>query len=72
MPNLKIFWVIVGISAVMVLGLEWLPSLLEAPAPYPQPQDASAQTRVGLGIISYFVALSVLIYIKILLQRPKK
>lgn len=72
MPNHKIFWVIVGISAVMVLGLEWLPSLFEVRAPYPQPQDASAQTRVGLGIISYFVVLSVLIYIKILLQRPKQ
>lgn len=72
MPNLKIFWVIVGISGVLVLGLEWLPSFFEVPTPYPQPQDASAQTRIGLGIISYFVALSVLIYIKILLQRPKQ
>lgn len=72
MPNLKIFWTIVGISAVLALGLEWLPTFFTTPAPYPQPQDASAQTRVGLGIISYFVLLSVLIYIKILLQRPRQ
>ena len=72
MPNHKIFWVIVGISAVLVLGLEWLPTLFTTPAPYPQPQDASAQTRVGLSIIGYFILLSLLIYIKILLQRPKQ
>lgn len=75
MANLKIFGVIVFFMAVLYVGLEWLPTFFIAPSPSPlpelSPEEAAKQARMGVGIIGYFLLLSLLIYIKILMQRSK-
>lgn len=74
MANFKIFLVILFLVGLLYLGLEWLPYLFIEPGTRPQlsPQDSTIQNRIGVGIIGYFILLSALIYLKILLQRSQK
>ncbi|WP_041956614.1 hypothetical protein [Sulfurospirillum arsenophilum] len=87
MPNLKIFAAIVMCVFVLVVGLEWLPKQYasqnaivveqtlktassEEKAIYEK--EMSRREGIGYSIVGYFLLLSTLLYLKILLQRPKK
>jgi len=85
MPNLKIFAAIVMCVFVLVIGLEWLPkqytsqssavvmeqtlhvSTNEEKVIYEK--EMSRRDVIGYSIVGYFLLLSVLLYIKIALQR---
>ena len=85
MPNLKIFAAIVMCVFVLVIGLEWLPKQYvtqqnviaieqtlskttnEEKAIYEK--EMSRRDVIGYSIVGYFLLLSALLYIKILLQR---
>jgi len=87
MPNLKIFAAIVVCVFVLVIGLEWLPkqyapqtstvvieqtmktSTNEEKAIYEK--EMNRRDAIGYSIVGYFLALSALLYLKILLQRSK-
>ena len=88
MPNLKIFTTIVFIVACLVIGLEYLPKFytqsiaIETLTPQKstqtveekvlQAKEDTKRTYIGYEIIGYFLLLSVLLYIKILIQRHQK
>lgn len=84
MPNLKIFAAIVLCVFVLVMGLEWLPKQVapqssivveqtikmasnEEKAIYEK--EMSRRDTIGYSIVGYFLLLSALLYLKILLQR---
>ncbi len=87
MPNLKIFAAIVVCVFVLMIGLEWLPkqyasqtstvvieqtmktSTNEEKAIYEK--EMNRRDTIGYSIVGYFLALSALLYLKILLQRSK-
>ena len=87
MPNLKIFAAIVMCVFVLVVGLEWLPKQYvpqkstiaieqtlktqtnEEKAIYEK--EVSRRDMIGYSIVGYFLLLSALLYIKIILQRSK-
>ena len=87
MPNLKIFAAIVMCVFVLVIGLEWLPKQYvpqkstiaieqtlktqtnEEKAIYEK--EMSRRDMIGYSIVGYFLLLSALLYIKIILQRSK-
>ncbi|KFL34841.1 MULTISPECIES: hypothetical protein [unclassified Sulfurospirillum] len=86
MPNLKIFAAIVMCIFVLVIGLEWLPKQCvpqssavvieqlkmqtnEEKAIYEK--EMSRRDVIGYSIVGYFLLLSALLYIKIILQRSK-
>ena len=87
MPNLKIFAAIVMCVFVLVIGLEWLPKQYvpqkstiaieqtlakitnEEKAIYEK--EVSRRDMIGYSIVGYFLLLSALLYIKIILQRSK-
>ncbi len=87
MPNLKIFAAIVVCVFVLVIGLEWLPKqYVPQTNVIVKEQTLTAQTNeekaiyekemsrrdaIGYSIVGYFLALSALLYLKILLQRAK-
>ena len=87
MPNLKIFAAIVMCVFVLVVGLEWLPKQVapqssivveqtltkatsEEKAIYEK--EMSRRDGIGYSIVGYFLLLSALLYLKILLQRSKQ
>lgn len=85
MPNRKIFAAIVMCVFVLVIGLEWLPkqyasqssavvmeqtlhvSTNEEKAIYEK--EMSRRDVIGYSIVGYFLLLSALLYLKIVLQR---
>ena len=84
MPNLKIFAAIVMCVFVLVVGLEWLPKQVapqsnivieqtltkatsEEKAIYEK--EMSRRDTIGYSIVGYFLLLSALLYLKIVLQR---
>lgn len=84
MPNLKIFVAIVMCVFVLVVGLEWLPKQVapqssivveqtltkatsEEKAIYEK--EMSRRDTIGYSIVGYFLLLSALLYLKIVLQR---
>lgn len=86
MPNLKIFAAIVMCVFVLVIGLEWLPkqyatqsnivveqtltkATSEEKAIYEK--EMSRRDMIGYSIVGYFLLLSTLLYLKIVLQRSK-
>jgi len=86
MPNLKIFAAIVICVFVLVIGLEWLPkqyasqsnivveqtltkATSEEKAIYEK--EMSRRDTIGYSIVGYFLLLSALLYLKIVLQRSK-
>ena len=86
MPNLKIFAAIVMCVFVLVIGLEWLPKQYasqsnivveqtltkatnEEKAIYEK--EMSRRDTIGYSIVGYFLLLSALLYLKIVLQRSK-
>ena len=87
MPNLKIFAAIVMCVFMLVIGLEWLPKQYvpqkstiaieqtlktqtnEEKAIYEK--EVSRRDMIGYSIVGYFLLLSALLYIKIILQRSK-
>ena len=87
MPNLKIFAAIVMCVFVLVIGLEWLPkqytsqssavvmeqtlhvSTNEEKVIYEK--EMSRRDVIGYSIVGYFLLLSALLYLKIVLQRSK-
>ena len=87
MPNLKIFAAIVMCVFVLVIGLEWLPkqyvpqkstvaieqtlskTTSEEKAIYDK--EMSRRDVIGYSIVGYFLLLSALLYLKIVLQRSK-
>ena len=87
MPNLKIFAAIVMCVFVLVIGLEWLPKQYvsqqnviaieqtlktqtsEEKAIYDK--EMSRREVIGYSIVGYFLLLSTLLYLKIVLQRSK-
>ena len=88
MPNRKIFAAIVMCVFVLVMGLEWLPKQFiphqnavvveqtltkatsEEKAIYEK--EMSRRDGIGYSIVGYFLLLSALLYLKILLQRSKQ
>ena len=87
MSNLKIFVAIVMCVFVLVIGLEWLPKQVapqsiigveqtltkatsEEKAIYEK--EMSRRDGIGYSIVGYFLLLSALLYLKILLQRSKQ
>ena len=87
MPNRKIFAAIVLCVFVLVMGLEWLPKQFVAEKSLViteqtlkttiQEEKAMSEIEIhkrdtmGYSIVGYFLLLSVLLYIKIHLQRSK-
>ena len=87
MPNRKIFAAIVLWVFVLVMGLEWLPKQFVAEKSLViteqtlkttiQEEKAMSEIEIhkrdtmGYSIVGYFLLLSVLLYIKIHLQRSK-
>ena len=87
MPNRKIFAAIVLCVFVLVMGLEWLPKQFVAEKSLviteqtlkttTQEEKAMSEKEIhkrntmGYSIVGYFLLLSVLLYIKIHLQRSK-
>ncbi|ARU47744.1 hypothetical protein [Sulfurospirillum diekertiae] len=87
MPNLKIFAAIVVCVFVLVVGLEWLPKqyapqtnavvmeqTLTAPTNEEKAiyeKEMSRRDEMGYSIVGYFLLLSALLYLKIVLQRSK-
>ncbi|WP_263831985.1 hypothetical protein [Sulfurospirillum oryzae] len=86
MPNLKIFAAIVMCVFVLVIGLEWLPKQHDAQSNIVAEQTLTKATSeekaiyekemsrrdvIGYSIVGYFLLLSALLYIKIVLQRSK-
>jgi preprotein translocase subunit SecG len=85
MPNLKIFAAIVVCVFVLVIGLEWLPKqyapqtntvTMEQTLTTPTNEEKaiyekemSRRDEMGYSIVGYFLLLSALLYLKILLQR---
>ena len=87
MPNLKIFAAILMCIFVLVIGLEWLPkqyvpqkstvaieqtlskTTSEEKAIYEK--EMSRRDTIGYSIVGYFLLLSALLYLKIVLQRSK-
>lgn len=86
MPNLKIFATMVFFVTILVIGLEYLPKFytqtvevktsLESTEKTAEKvirdKEETKRTQIGYEIIGYFLLLSLLLYIKILIQRPKK
>lgn len=88
MPNLKIFTTIVFIVACLVIGLEYLPKFytqsiaIETIVPLEsnqtveekmlQVKEETKRTHIGYAIIGYCLLLSLLVYLKILIQRHQK
>lgn len=74
MANHKIFLVILVLVIMLYLGLEWLPYFFVESKPPREilADDLAMQNRIGIGVVFYFLLLSGLIYIKILLQRKQK
>lgn len=87
MPNLKIFTTIVFFVAILVIGLEYLPKFYAQPMATQtvepkvsveveekmlQTKEKSDRLKIGYWIIGYFLVLSLLLYIKILIQRPRR
>lgn len=87
MPNLKILAAIVVCVFVLVVGLEWLPKqyatqtsavateqTLKTPTNEEKAiydKEMSRRDVIGYSIVGYFLLLSALLYLKILLQRSK-
>lgn len=86
MPNRKIFAAIVLCVFVLVMGLEWLPKQVTSQSSIVVEQsvktasneektllekEASKRDVVGYSVVGYFLLLSLLLYIKIHLQRSK-
>lgn len=86
MPNLKIFAAIVMCVFVLVIGLEWLPKQYVPQSNIVVEQTLKTQTNeekaiyekemsrrdsIGYSIVGYFLLLSALLYLKIVLQRSK-
>ena len=86
MPNRKIFAAIVLCVFVLVMGLEWLPKQVTSQSSIVVEQsvktasndekaihekEMSRRDTMGYSIVGYFLLLSVLLYIKIHLQRSK-
>lgn len=86
MPNRKIFAAIVLCVFVLVMGLEWLPKQVTSQNSIVVEQsvktasneektllekEASKRDVVGYSVVGYFLLLSLLLYIKIHLQRSK-
>jgi len=86
MPNLKIFAAIVMCVFVLVIGLEWLPKQYETQNNIVAEQtltkatseekaiyekEMSRRDTIGYSIVGYFLLLSALLYLKIVLQRTK-
>ncbi|MFW9618946.1 MAG: hypothetical protein ACMV0K_05630 [Sulfurospirillum sp.] len=87
MPNRKIFAAIVLCVFVLVMGLEWLPKQFVAEKSLVVTEQTLKTTTheekemsekeiykrdtMGYSIVGYFLLLSVLLYIKIHLQRSK-
>lgn len=86
MPNLKIFAAIVMCVFVLVIGLEWLPKQYAPQNNIVVEQTLKTQTNeekaiyekemsrrdtIGYSIVGYFLLLSALLYLKIVLQRSK-
>lgn len=86
MPNLKIFTTIVFFVAILVIGLEYLPKFytqtvtntveittsVENTEKVIRDKEETKRKQMGYEIIGYFLLLSLLLYIKILIQRPKR
>ncbi|GEM_PF-795042 len=87
MPNLKIFTAIVLCVFVLVIGLEWLPKqyapqtsavAMEQTLKTPTNEEKAIYDKemnrrdvMGYSVVGYFLLLSALLYLKILLQRSK-
>lgn len=86
MPNLKIFAAIVMCVFVLVIGLEWLPKQYASQNNIVVEQrltkatneekaidekEMSRRDTIGYSIVGYFLLLSALLYLKIVLQRSK-
>lgn len=86
MPNRKIFAAIVLCVFVLVMGLEWLPKQVAPQSNVVAEQtikmasdeekaihekEMSRRDVIGYSVVGYFLLLSVLLYIKIHLQRPR-
>lgn len=86
MPNRKIFAAIVLCVFVLVMGLEWLPKQVTSQSSIVVEQsvktasneenaihekEASKRDVIGYSVVGYFLLLSLLLYIKIHLQRSK-
>jgi len=87
MSNLKIFAAIVVCVFILVIGLEWLPKqyasqtsavVIEQTMKTPTNEEKaiyekelSRRDEIGYSIVGYFLLLSALLYLKILLQRSK-
>lgn len=87
MPNRKIFAAIVLCVFVLVMGLEWLPKQFVAEKSLVvieqtlkttiheekamSEKEIHKRDTMGYSIVGYFLLLSVLLYIKIHLQRSK-
>lgn len=84
MPNLKIFAAIVMCVFILVIGLEWLPKQYETQNNIVAEQTLTKATSeekaiyekemsrrdvIGYSIVGYFLLLSALLYLKIVLQR---
>jgi hypothetical protein len=86
MPNRKIFAAIVLCVFVLVMGLEWLPKQVTSQSSIVVEQsvktasndekaihekEMSRRDMIGYSVVRYFLLLSLLLYIKIHLQRTK-
>jgi len=87
MSNLKIFVAIVVCVFILVIGLEWLPKqyasqtsavVIEQTMKTPTNEEKaiyekelSRRDGIGYSIVGYFLLLSALLYLKIVLQRSK-
>lgn len=86
MPNRKIFAAIVLCVFVLVMGLEWLPKQVTSQSSIAveqsvktasneekaiQEKELSRRDVIGYSVVGYFLLLSLLLYIKIHLQRSK-
>jgi hypothetical protein len=86
MPNRKIFAAIVLCVFVLVMGLEWLPKQVTSQSSIVVEQsvktasndekaihekEMSRHDMIGYSVVGYFLLLSLLLYIKIHLQRTK-
>ena len=86
MSNRKIFAAIVLCVFVLVMGLEWLPKQVTSQSTIVveqslktssneekaiQEKELSRRDVIGYSVVGYFLLLSLLLYIKIHLQRSK-
>lgn len=87
MPNLKIFLTVVFCVAILVTGLEYLPKFYTQPITQTidakpslenieekalKDKEETKRTHMGYSIVGYFLLLSLLLYVKILIQRTKR